>query len=82
MTKEQLAEKLHEWYLEATKELEPYSINKQAQKPYTDLSEGQKSIDRYIAEKIILLISDLQNESRYLRMKCMVYEAKMQNKGQ
>lgn len=43
---------LHDWYLEATKELKPESFNKEAQKEYEDLTEEQKFIDKYIAEKI------------------------------
>ena len=52
MKKEELAEKLHEWYLEATKELNPESYNSNAKKPYSELTEGQKFIGRYIADKI------------------------------
>ena len=44
--------KLHEWYLEACKELSPENFNTDAQKPYEELSEEQKFIDIYIAEKI------------------------------
>lgn len=49
---EKLAEKLHIWYLEATKELSPESYNPDAQKEYKDLTEEQKFIDRYIAQAI------------------------------
>jgi len=50
---ETLAEKLHEWYLEACQKINPESFNKEAQKLYIDLTEEQKFIDRYIAEKIL-----------------------------
>ena len=50
---ERLAEKLHEWYLEATRELNPESYNPNAQKSYAELTEEQKFIDRYIAKKIL-----------------------------
>lgn len=49
---ERFAEKLHIWYLEATKKLDPESYNEDAQKKYSELSEEQKEIDRYIARKI------------------------------
>lgn len=45
-------EELHKWYLEATKKLNPKSFNEDAQKPYEQLSEEQKYIDKYIANKI------------------------------
>ena len=47
-------EQLHEWYLEATDALvaTPESFNPNARKAYSELSEDQKSIDRYIADRI------------------------------
>lgn len=54
---EEMAEKLHNWYLEATKNLHKESYNKKAQIPYKDLTEEQKQIDRYIAEQIIELLA-------------------------
>lgn len=45
-------EELHKWYLEATKKLNPASFNKDAQKPYKELTEEQKFIDKFIADKI------------------------------
>ena len=53
---EGLAEKLHEWYLEATKALKPESYNPNAQKKYSELTEEQKFIDRFIADKILSLL--------------------------
>lgn len=53
--KETLARKLHGWYLEATARLHPESYNPNAQKPYDDMTEEQKFMDRYIAGKIIEL---------------------------
>jgi len=50
---EGLAEKLHEWYLEATSKLNPESYNPEAQKKYKDLTGEQKFIDRFIAKKIL-----------------------------
>jgi hypothetical protein len=50
---EQLAESLHVWYLEATRELKPESFNPNTQKAYADLTEEQKFIDRFIAGKIL-----------------------------
>lgn len=49
------AEQLHIWYLEATQKLNPNSFNKDAQKPYSELTDEQKFIDKYIAEKAISL---------------------------
>ena len=45
-------EQLHQWYLEATKKLNPKSFNQDAQKPYKELTNDQKFIDKYIADKI------------------------------
>lgn len=53
-----LAQQLHEWYLEATKNLRPDSYNPAAQIPYQDLTEEQKSIDKYIAEKTLNQIQE------------------------
>lgn len=53
MNEEKLAEKLHIWYLEATQKIDPKFFNKEAQEPYSELTEEQKFIDRYIAKKII-----------------------------
>jgi len=50
--REALSEKLHEWYLEATQTLKRESFNPNAQKKYKDLSDEQKQIDRYIAERV------------------------------
>lgn len=49
---EEQAKELHEWYLEAIKKLNPKSFNENANKPYGELTEEQKEIDRYIAKKI------------------------------
>ena len=59
---EDLSRKMHEWYLEATKELNPESYNAKAQKSYDDLTEEQKQIDRYIANKVIQLLSSQLEE--------------------
>jgi uncharacterized protein YuzE len=45
-------EELHQWYLEATKALNPESFNPNAQKPYDKLTEEQKFIDKFIANKV------------------------------
>jgi hypothetical protein len=55
---EQFAELLHNWYLEATKELHPESYNTKAQKPYSELTDEQKQIDRFIAVKLRLFIQE------------------------
>lgn len=58
MKKIDLAEKMHNWYLEATKELHPESFNKNAQKLYSELTDEQKFIDKYIAQKISELVRE------------------------
>ncbi len=59
---EKLSEQLHIWYLEATKELNPKSFNSNAQKSYQELTEEQKYIDRYIANKILQSRQELLDE--------------------
>jgi len=54
---ETLAKNMHEWYLEATSKLSPVSSNPNAQRSYEQLTEEQKSIDRYIANKVSELLS-------------------------
>lgn len=45
-------EELHLWYLEAVKKLKPESFNSNANKDYSELTEEQKFIDKFIADKI------------------------------
>lgn len=45
-------EELHKWYLEAVKELKPESFNPDANTPYSELTDEQKSIDKHIALQI------------------------------
>lgn len=52
-----LPEQLHSWYLEAVKKLKPESFNPNANKPYSEITDEQKSIDIYIANKITNLFS-------------------------
>ena len=61
-----LAEKLHEWYLEATKKLNPESFNPNAQESYDELTEEQKFIDKYIAQKIRELIPSEEDIQKIL----------------
>lgn len=67
MTKKQtnLPEQLHSWYLEAVKELKPESFNPNANKPYSEITDEQKSIDIYIANKITNLFS--QEKEKWIR---------------
>jgi len=46
------AEDLHNFYLEAIKKLKPESFNPNANKPYSEMTEEQKFIDKFILEKI------------------------------
>lgn len=64
---EQLARTIHEWYLESVKELHPESYNPNAQKSYDDLTEEQKSMDRYMARKIqALLHTDVSSKENWI----------------
>ena len=45
-------EQLHIWYLEATSEIHNMNFNPNAHKPYSELNEEQKFIDKYISDKI------------------------------
>jgi len=60
--KEALAELMHLWYLKATKQLRPESYNQDAQKAYKDLTDEQKAIDRFIAEKVFTFMDDIQED--------------------
>lgn len=62
MEKEQLAEQIHLWYLEVTKELHPESYNPNAQKSYADLTEEQKYMDRYLAGKFLDFLAKKREE--------------------
>lgn len=46
-------EHLHKWYLEAISFITKSSYNKDAKKPYEELTEEQKFIDKYICKKIL-----------------------------
>lgn len=50
-------ENIHQWYLDATKELNPKSYNPNAQKKYEDLTEEQKFIDKYIVDQCKLIVA-------------------------
>ena len=82
MNTEQLAEKLHEWYLEACKELNPESYNAKAQKSYADLTEEQKFLDRYIAGKAYSFIrkNDIESLSKDVRSKLLLRMMKYDSK--
>ena len=71
-------EQLHKWYLEATTKLHPESFNPNAQKSYSELTEEQKFIDKYISDAImravekrfkntIVLNGHIQGESDWWR---------------
>lgn len=49
-----LPEQMHKWYLEAVKELHPESFNPNANKPYSELTDEQRFLDKYIADKCLL----------------------------
>lgn len=54
---EDLARQLHEWYLEATNK-DGAKYNYEAVVPFDDLPEGSKMLDRYIATKVIGMLSE------------------------
>ena len=55
---EELARKLHEWYLEACREIDPDNFNADAYKSYDDLNDEQKFLDYYIAGKAIKFLEE------------------------
>lgn len=71
MSKE-LAEQLHNWYLESIKELNPGSYNENANKPFNKLSHDQQFIDTYIAIKLIEHYKLNKNINPYMVMDCAV----------
>lgn len=54
---DEIAKELHGWYLEAAAK-SPESFNPKAQVPFDKLTEEQKYVDRYIAEKVLNDIFD------------------------
>lgn len=60
-------EQLHIWYLEAVANLRLESFNPNAQKPYSELTEEQRSIDEFIAGKIRQRGEGLEKENAELR---------------
>lgn len=80
---EQLARQLHVWYLDATKKLSPESYNLDAQKSYADLTEEQKFIDRYIAEKVLSHIAETAREEEREKIINLIedYEIRTDNGG-
>ena len=59
---EELARQLHDWYLEATRELGPENYNQNAQRHYDELSHEQREIDRYIAKKVAQALQTAREE--------------------
>ena len=57
-------EQLHTWYLEAIGSLDGKDFNHMADRPYEMLTDGQKSIDTYIANKISTAITKLCEEEK------------------
>src|SRR3972149_5462248 len=55
-----LPEELHNWYLEATKDLKKESFNPNAQKTYDKLTDEQKFIDNFIAHKVNERLEDVE----------------------
>ncbi len=53
---EDLAKRLHLWYIEAIQNLSEENYNPKAVCTYKELTEEQKSIDRYIAKKLTDLL--------------------------
>lgn len=57
-----LAEQLHNWYLEAVVNLSPGDFNPDANKPYSQLTDEQKYLDKYIAAKVSYLLAEQARE--------------------
>lgn len=55
-------EQLHQWYLESIAHLSGESYNHNADRPYEMLTEEQKFIDKYIANKIVADIIKIIDE--------------------
>ena len=60
---EGLARQLHDWYLEGTKSLDPENYNSKAQVSYDEMNEQQKEIDRYIARKVLNILTTTREEA-------------------
>jgi len=69
-------EELHEWYLEATKLLKKESYNPNAQKPYDELSEEQKFIDKFICDRINNKIGEEEKENWFSFNKISIMHSK------
>ena len=63
---EKLPELLHVWYLQATALLKPESYNQNAQKQFSELTDEQRYIDKFIAMKFKELVKKKIKE-RYLK---------------
>ena len=59
---EEMARKLHTWYLEAI-QLETAEFNPNAAVPYDLLPEGSKLLDRYIARNVIAYATTIRKET-------------------
>lgn len=53
-------EQLHQWYLEACQKIDPINYNSKAQKSYEELTEQQKFLDWYIANRINDRVAELE----------------------
>jgi hypothetical protein len=60
-------ELIHNWYLEACKKVSRKSYNKRAQKTYSELSDEQKFLDRFIVNKIFDLLDDGNRKTKLPR---------------
>lgn len=58
------ARKIHELYLEAIKECSPESYNKNAVKPFNELTKDQQKIDYYIVDKINWFINQIMRAEK------------------
>lgn len=56
--KYRLMQLLHQWYLEATKNLDPKHYNPEAQKEFWKLSDEQRYIDEFIAGKVLKYLEE------------------------
>lgn len=82
LREEELAQKLHEWYLEACQNPESGTdFNPEAQVLYKNLRESQKFLDRYIASKVLSLLSEREEAVKNEIIKELYFSATLYSDG-
>ena len=70
-------EQLHKWYLDCIGHLRPDAYNPKAVRPYAELTEEQKEIDKYIASKVNAEIERLEADMGELSGKYLGLQAEL-----